>query len=319
MKRLNSRKRGAALIYVAVALTGLTALTSLAVDLAHVRLVKLQLQCAADSSSRSAARSLRYGTGTAQSAAVSAAHACIADGVGVIVDPAQDVDMGLWANNTFTVLSGPALSNVNAVRVRCVHTAARGNPVAVFFGSLLGLAKQDVSAQAVAVGTPSLPAGFIGYNGVSAKNNAFFGSYKSSLTTNPTQNTAGYDIRVGSNSSITAKNNNVINGDPILGPSANVSGFTVTGTTSFLASPIPVPNMPVWNPQTNPGNLPLDYVTGSTTTLPGGTYYFNSLSISTDLTFTGPTTIYVNGPSARRRQRNSQRPDDFSVRVHHVR
>jgi Flp pilus assembly protein TadG len=56
--RNHKRPRGMVLIYVMVAMVATTALVSLAVDVSHVRLVKIQLQGAADAASRTGARSL---------------------------------------------------------------------------------------------------------------------------------------------------------------------------------------------------------------------------------------------------------------------
>jgi Flp pilus assembly protein TadG len=295
MRPAASNRRGFALLYTVVALVGFTAMVTLGVDLAHVRMVKIQLQGAADYAARAGARVLSSGVTAVQNAVVASAAANTADGASVVVDPNNDIDFGTWSNGTFTVLTGASQSSANAIRVRCAHTAAKGNAVNVIFGSLIGITSEDVSAQSTATGTPTMLAGFIGYAGITAKNNTTFGGYSSSVTTNPTTNSMDANMRVGSNSFITAKNNDEIDGDDILGPGATIDGFTVLGNPSNLSSPIPTPTMPAWNPGTNPNSIPQNYTVGTTTTLPGGTYWFTSLTLNADLTFSGAAVVYVNG------------------------
>jgi hypothetical protein len=230
-----------------------------------------------------------------QNAVVAAALADKADGHGIVVDPNTDIDFGTWSNGTFTVLSGAARTSANAIRVRCAHTAAKGNGVELFFGALIGISSSDVTAQGTAKGTQMGYAGFIGYAGITAKNNEFAGGYKSSVTTTPTQASADSNMRMGTNSFILGFQNDILDGDPILGPGATVIGFAVQGTPIFQGSAIPTPAMPTWSPGTNPGSIPQAYTASSNTTLPGGTYWFTSLTINANLTFSGPAVVYVNG------------------------
>src|SRR5439155_9558420 len=65
--------------------------------------------------------------------------------------------------------------------------------------------------------------------------------------------------------------------------------------TTQYSSSINAPSMPAWSPGTNPGGIPQNYVVTSTTTLPGGTYWFTFFNVDHDLTFSGPAIIYVNG------------------------
>jgi len=138
-------------------------------------------------------------------------------------------------------------------------------------------------------------AGFIGYSGIAAKNNAFFGAYNSAVTQSPTESSSGTDVRVGSNAFISGKNGDTLDGDAVLGPNATVSGFAVQGSSVYPGFPIPLPIMPAWNQTTNPGSIPQDYTVSTDTVLPGGTYWFTSLTANANLTFSGPATVYVNG------------------------
>ena len=81
-----------------------------------------------------------------------------------------------------------------------------------------------------------------------------------------------------------------------MGPSASEAGTTqVTGTTTTLTKDIATPTSPTWAPGANPGGIPQNYTASSNVTLPGGTYWFTSLSIAQNLAFSGPATVYVNG------------------------
>jgi hypothetical protein len=290
------RSRGSVLIYTVVSLVGVSSVISLALDSAHVRMVKTQLQSAADAAARAGAQNLQSGVSAAQNAAVAAAAANSADGGSVALNLNTDIDLGVWANGSFTVLAGSAQSGANAVRIRAARTAAKGNAVDSIFGAFLGIGSCDVTAQSTATGIATAAAGFIGYNGISTKNNTFFGGYTSSVTTTPTENMVDSRMRVGSNAYINTQNNDTIHGDLILGPGATVSGPSVIGSTYQLSSPIPTVALPVWSPGTNPGNVPQNYTVSSATTLPGGSYWFTSLTLPADLTFSGPAILYVNGP-----------------------
>jgi hypothetical protein len=166
--------------------------------------------------------------------------------------------------------------------------------VVVWWGSLIGITSCDVTVNSIAYGKPTPMAGFIGYSGVDYKNNSFYGSYDSRTTTLPTQSNAGSNARLGSNTSISGVNNNILAGDAVLGASAaNPTGITVSGSNLYQSSALPTPTMPPWSP---PSGGVTDLVVSSNTVLPGGSYWLSSMSINADLTFSGPATVYVNGP-----------------------
>lgn len=284
-------RRGSVLVYMLVGMVAFAGMVALAIDVSHVRVVKVQLQGAADAAARAAAAALNSGASVAQAAAVSEAALNKADGTSVVINPATDIDIGTFSNGVFTVQAGGT-----SVRVRCVRSAARGNAVASTIASYLGMSSSDVTATATVTGTPTPMAGFIGYGGVDIKNNGFFGGYNSGVTTLPTQALADSNMRVGSNAHVYTINNDIIDGDVVLGPSAVVSGPTVVGNTSYQSTALAVPTLPTWNPGTNPGSIPQVYSVSSNTVLPGGNYWFTSLTTSANLSFSGPTVLYVNGP-----------------------
>jgi hypothetical protein len=279
-------RRGSVLIYVAVAMIAFTALVSLVVDIAHLRVVKMQLQFAADSAARSAAVNLSNGTPT--SSAIAAAALVNVDGSPVVIQ-ASDVVVGTWSGTSFT--AGGA--SPNAVQVTVPRTSARGNSVAVWWGAIMGKSSADITATATATGKATQMAGFIGYAGVNMINNAFFGSYDSRNNRQPNPNSAGRKSRVGTNTLLNGKNNDTIQGDAVLGPNGTADpSIVLTGSDLIQPSNLPIPTMPAWAP---PGGAALPLVVASDTTMPGGSYWYTSMTVTANLTFSGPTTIYVNG------------------------
>ena len=64
----------------------------------------------------------------------------------------SDVALGTWNPTalTFTALTGSGTSNANAVQVTVNLTSARGNPVNMFFASVIGIRSENITASAVA-------------------------------------------------------------------------------------------------------------------------------------------------------------------------
>ena len=299
--RPSPKRHGTVMIYATVGTVAFAAMVSLAVDVAHVRMVKRELQQASDAAARYAAAGMQSsGVTAAQNNAVAAAANNTADGSAVVVNPQNDVEFGTWdpANHTFTVLSGAARANANAVRVTCRRTGARSDPVSLSFGPVIGKSTADVSAQSVATLGSAPQAGFIGFGGIDLKNNAFIGSYNSSNNPSPNSGNASSNARLGSNGDIDGQNGDTLKGDLVLGPSASASGISVSGSQLRQASALTAPTLPAWSPQSNPGGIPQAYSVSGNTTLPAGNYWFTSLTVSGTLTFSGPSVVYVNGDVA---------------------
>jgi len=294
----SSVRHGTVMIYTTIGMVAFAGFVSLGVDAAHVRMVKTQLQAAADAAARYAATGLQTsGVTSAKNNAVSVAGDNTADGSPVVVDPNNDVDFGTWDSTaqTFTVLTGAAQANANAVRVTCRRTAARSNPVSLTFGSIVGKSQFDVTAQSIALAYSQPLAGIIGFGGLTFQNNTFIGSYNSKTNKNPNQGNADSKARIGLNGAMVGHANDSLEGDVVLGPSASVSGVTISGSQLRQTQVLPTPTLPAWAPQTNPGGIPQVYSITSDTTLPAGNYWFTSLTIGADLTFAGPSVVYVNG------------------------
>jgi Flp pilus assembly protein TadG len=287
---VTAQRKGLTIIYMAVILAVLVGMVSLAVDYGRVQLAKTELRRGADAAARYGARFILMGQSAAFSAAAQAAADNLVDSSPLVLQ-SSDVTVGYWnsATRAFTANGTPR----NAIRVSAERSSARGNAVSLYFGSIVGRSNFDVSAYSIVVAYPS---SFVGLNGISFKNNAFIGSYNSSITTNPTQATANANAFVGTNGYLGEQNNGVLKGTAILGPAGSIDPLMiVTGGTIKLANPIPTPTEPAWTPTGNPGSIPAIWTCNTATTLPGGTYWFTSLTINANLNFTGPATVYVNG------------------------
>jgi len=260
-----------------------------------VRMVKVQLQQAADAAAKYAIDGLPGGTQTAKNNAVAAAADNTADGTSVVVNPNADVEFGTWDGQNFTVLTGAAQSQANAVRVTARRTAANGNAVPLFFAKVIGQSTCDVTATSIAAASQTTPSGFVGLSKVEFKNNTFVGSYDSSVTTNPTQAGASDNALLGSNGGIKGGNNAVLRGNVDLGPKGNLDSVSVSGSTSTASTDLSVPSLPSWSPGVNPGGVSQSYSVSSSVVLPGGSYWFTSLTVDGTLSFSGPTTLYING------------------------
>lgn len=151
------RRRGMALIYTAVVMMVLIGFVSMSVDLGRVVVAKTQLRVACDAAARFGAAGLKnilYGQSAAQSNAVNAAAANLVDGAPLVLDPVNDVQLGVWntTTNTFTPNSDPTVAN--AVRVTARRVASRGTGIPLMFLGILGRSSFDITAQATAMVIP---------------------------------------------------------------------------------------------------------------------------------------------------------------------
>src|SRR5205814_6537284 len=111
---ISSRRHGGiSLVWMGFCLLALIGIVSLAVDMGRVRLAREQLQTAADAGARGGAHQLGTSYQAAFDGAVDAAdeNPCIDQAAGggrtdpgVVLDPTQDVEIGLWDTkaNTWT-------------------------------------------------------------------------------------------------------------------------------------------------------------------------------------------------------------------------
>jgi len=145
--------RGVAAIYSVVALGALMAMMSLAMDGAHIRLVKTELQTTADAAAMYAATGLKNqlnGKSGAIGNAKAVAAQNLSDGKALSVSD-SDVELGIWDTEERTFTSTANINLANAVRVTVRRNTANGNAKQMFFGSVMGKATYDVSASAIAM------------------------------------------------------------------------------------------------------------------------------------------------------------------------
>ena len=274
------------MVYLLVVLTLIFALASFAIDYGRVQLSKTQLQISTDAAARWAALVVNSG----KSAVLARANDAAADNKVNGVAPtfaSSDVVLGRW-NSTTRVFS-PNVTPYNAVKIS-------GNSVIpLMLGKMVN--KPSVTVHVSAIARTQSINGVIGLSGINFKNNAFVGSYDSSVNTNPTQATASSNARVSSNGAIVGEQNGTLKGSVAVGPAGSISAstWTISGTTTTQSTPITAPSMPGWNPTANPGSITNGNYVHNGGALPGGAYWFTSLTINAPLSFTGPATVFVNG------------------------
>ncbi len=279
-----------ALLYVIAVLGVMLGFASLAVDLGRVQTAKTEARRTADAVARAAIAGLSTNIATAQSYASTFAAANTIDGASVSLDTTNDIEFGTWdtSDRTFTVLTGSARSNANAVRITIRRIASRGTAIPLLFAQVLGQNSCNVTASAIAANTGSAYQ-MVGLDSITVKNNLLAAAYNSSTNTNPSRSTYPSNGGVASNGDITAKNNEYVD-TVVLGPSGT-SNLDITGTPTMLSSDIAWPTMPA-QPT---GGTDLN-VTG-TVTYGAGTYTWKNITFSNNATlqFSGPSTVYITG------------------------
>ncbi|HYE20468.1 MAG TPA: pilus assembly protein TadG-related protein [Tepidisphaeraceae bacterium] len=284
-------------MYAIIALSALVGLSSLGVDYGRVQVAKYELQRAADAAARAAAASLSSGVAAVQTTAVTYAGYNSADGTAISVAAGTDVEFGTWnsVTRTFTVLTGVDRASANAVRVTAHRTAARGNPVTLSIGAMVGRPTCDVKATAVAVAPQAF--GLIGLSSVSFAATGTTDSYDSSVGSYSSLS-ARSNGSLASNGDISITGNGTIKGDAHagIGHTTTVGGSaTVTGYTNPLTRTLTFP------PPTLPGSYTFAgtvNVNSGVYNIPAGDYYCTGLTVSSNATFNclGPVRVFCSGP-----------------------
>ena len=301
ISKRHRRRCGFTLVYTILLMTVLLGFSSLAVDLARVQMAKSKLLYAADAAARAACAQLSNGTAAAKNAAVTWAGYNDCDGSSVVIDPNNDVDVGVWdsAAKTFTVTS----TNPNAVRVIARRIASRSTGITLTFAGIIGAPSCNTSSTVIATAAGGLSPGIVGINTMSLNQggSGYIYSYDSSVNTySSAPNTSA--ATVASNAGIYL-NNAYIYGDIkaglgqiyTYGASSNfISGSkgNLTAALSYAAAAAGAFN--------NAG-LPGAYYNGTDITIASGVISFPTGTFSVrDLNFTGGTinctgvtTIYV--------------------------
>jgi len=294
----SSLRPGAVLVYVTVAMVAFCAFVSLAVDAAHVRVVKKQLQFAADAAARAGCGSLPDGIKTAQDVAAAAAGQNVADGTSVIIDEKNDIVFGVWDPRvkTFTAVSGGARSGANAVQVNPARSAAKGNAVSLAFAKLLGEGTFDVRAAATVCLTGNAGAySLIGLNGIAMSGNAYTDSYNAAQSGLYSSAVALHKGAVASNGNITLNGTITVDGDCRCGAGQSttlIGGAKVTGLDAPLGTILSYPSVTLPASYMDLGDVNMS---SGTVSLPGGTYLIHNLTLSgsSHIIWTGPVNLYI--------------------------
>jgi Flp pilus assembly protein TadG len=138
VRRRRARRRGVALVFVLISLPIILAFVSFAVDCGYILVVKTDLRNAVDAACLAGASGLRVSPTEARTRAKAiAASNTVAGHALTLLD--SDIQIGTWDATTraFTLLTGSAESDGNALRVTGQLSTARGTAVGLFFRRLL--------------------------------------------------------------------------------------------------------------------------------------------------------------------------------------
>ena len=138
------KEQGAVLIHVAIAMLALLAFTTLAVDYGVFWVSRAEAQNAADAGAHAGAVALAFDDAVDRSTSGKAYQAAL------VTANANQVWQVAPAVTVDVVSPCPDDGSPNCVRVDVFRNQAKGNPLPVFFGNLLGLSTQGVRATATA-------------------------------------------------------------------------------------------------------------------------------------------------------------------------
>lgn len=309
----NRSRRGAIAVLAALLLVVVFAMLAFAVDLGYITHVDTELQRTADAAALAAVMRLPDKT-----AALSAAQLAAVQNKGYEGPTlgAKDVVFGRWNRDTATFSASS--SNPNAVKVICERTASDGNPLRLFFASVIGNPETDISTSAVAMYEKGFCGPLVGIEWVSVPGDSTTDSFRSSSGSYDSQ-TPRNRGSICSDGPIGLEGNPVVNGDANPGRGCVTTlegGSIVTGNMTPRLRPLnlsPVDASPYEFSNDN-GSLPLipkgkNYVSpvdgagnflldgGKTYTMPTGVYYFNNMTLTgqSTLDIVGHVVIYLTG------------------------
>ena len=310
LRRGDSRRRGVVAVLVATGLVVLLGFLALTVDVGYMYVAVAEMQRTADASALAGA------AGLAEESALE-----LADDYGTrnwvvnqqVVSSELDIEIGNWdgVNLSFSPAGDDSITP-NAVRVRGTRTE-----IELFFAGVLGHEFTSVRRSAVALAGAGRCAGIWGLEGMRIDGNVTTDSYDSTDGPygpgNMRQNGDLCSCR-----DIVTHGGVDIRGDAMYGEGYSFdphgSSYEVSGTVASYGCGTPDIDVNyAWAAQNNDNDsIPLTfqerdpyrhghgslYVGGSDhLTLPPGTYYFTSMTLSGQayLEITGPTTIYIDG------------------------
>ena len=316
-KRSNKRRRnGSIVVFSAFLLMVLFGFVAFAIDVGYIVNGRTELQRTADACAMAAAVRL---PDTAEAKAV--AKQVALDNI-AMVGPALDdseIEFGVWDRDEAEFISPPPNGKqAAAVRVTLERSAAKGNPLTLFFAPVLNARTADASASAIAMVDRDLCGPFIGIQWVSIPGNPKTDSFNSAAGPyHPS--TAGDRGSLCSDGPINIDGSAYVRGDARAGKGHDVTlygGAVITGSIGSRMKPLnmppvdatgaaakndndKIPKIPEgkgWkSPVDNQGNLVLDG--NKTLDLGPGTYYFNNVTLSgqATLNISGAVKIYITG------------------------
>lgn len=290
------------MIYAVVAMTGLTAIASLAVDMGRVQLAKTEMACAVDAAARAATAHLPNNVDAARSAAISLAGMHTVAGEPLVLQ-SSDIVFGKWNASTKSLDTNS--TSPDAVRITAHRTVARGTPISLACARALGMERLNLKFTASAMTSGGNSAyGLIGLSEVTMSGSASTGTYDSSTGTFTT-GWASNDGSIASNANISLSGNPSVGGSIYYYSGSAPTGGNHVDARIKMTNQIPTPATPspgayaTSNSNASVGlpttNADYNANSGGTTTWPGGTYVLKSLNLSGNRTlqFSGPATIYL--------------------------
>jgi hypothetical protein len=143
--KIDIRRKGVVLVFVAVVLVCLIGIIALALDIGYLYNIKADLQVASDAAALAGAGGLCIDQATARARAIDIAQKNYANGLPVVLQN-SDVQLGLWDSATgFTPVNSPT-ARANAVKVD-----AKLPDTKTIFAGVLGIKSVNVGASAIAV------------------------------------------------------------------------------------------------------------------------------------------------------------------------
>jgi hypothetical protein len=297
---LRRARTGFALVWATVILVVLIGIASLVVDYGRVVVAESELQTAADAAALHASGGIADGTASIRAAASIADNR--ADGHAIQIRP-EDVVLGQIDPTTGEFIAGR--TPADAVRVIVQRRAARGTGLPLVFGTLIGVPSIDLAASSVASDSGG-GGSYIGLQLTRMFNDTRFDSYNSAA--------GPYSQSTSNNSGTLYSADEMLLDDDarVVGKAQYGSSGKLTKSSTAIAergirqanigrsfprvsiAPAQAANN---NSHLAAAGLSAKARVSGAVTLQGGTYLLTELKVNpgASLTFTGRTTIYLDG------------------------
>jgi len=287
-------RRGHALIIGLISIIILFTFSSLAVDFGRVMTSRSELMSGAEAAARAAAAALATGHSQARSAAVSVAQMNHCDGRPIVLDPNEDVIVGIWdeTTRTFAANGGSSSSPANAVRVIARRSVERNNAIPLLFGKVFGRESCNVSGTATVMALPEpSDVKFAGVDSLDFSSLGVLARINGDIASNG-------NIRVGTPLGLLVG----INGSArsYAGTVSKGGLAYITGSRSPLPEKLRFPSVqiPIHNDNeeiANYLNSSGDFSAVFTAVIPEGTYVVRDLNflVGLNVRLEGPVTFYV--------------------------